>query len=114
MNLRTWSATCLMTLVLATTAWSQSSSTDTTGTATTPDVSSLLGAAAGTPTTQPSIKQQLRSEMILLVTGEIHNIFTDLRTSLGLPAEPTDPTTDFLSILETIVTDMVQAKLEKQ
>jgi hypothetical protein len=45
--------------------------------------------------------------MAQVFVGMIHDLFVNLRTSLGLPAVPTDPTTDFLAILESTVTGVV-------
>ena len=88
----------LATVLLAgSTAWGQSTGTDTS---TQTDVG--LG---------QTIKLGIRSTMAQVVVGMIHSVFTDLRSQLGMPAIPTDPTTDFLTILETTIGSAVTAAL---
>jgi hypothetical protein len=111
MTRRTWSVAWLMTLLLTAAAWGQSSFFNPTSAPASSDVSTATGDTSATTDLQSSIKQQLRSELAQLIVQEIHQIFQQIRTSFGLPAEPTDPTTDPLSILETAITTAVEAKL---
>ncbi len=111
MNRGTRSIACLITLLLAATAWGRSSFVSPTSLP-----ASLSEAAAAGDTSDVSgqpqgIKQQLRSEFAQLIVDQIHSLFGELRIALGLPAEPTDPASDPLAILETAITDVVQAKL---
>lgn len=105
MNHRAWSLAFVMMLVLSATAWSQSNSPSTTGTADVPGVLTTAAADAATTAGQLGIKKQLRSELAQLIDSIIHGLFSDVRTSLGLPAVPADPTTDPIAILESAVTD---------
>lgn len=111
MNRRTWSVACLTTLILAATAWSESTSEDTTAAPASSDESVTALDTTGTDGPLQSIKDQVRSEFAQLIVDEIHSFFQSIRTSLGLPAESTDPATDPLAILETVITDMVENKL---
>jgi hypothetical protein len=113
MNRRFCSTACFTTLLLTATAWGQSNGLDTTGTSASSDTSAVTGVSSAAATTQPSFKQQLRSELAQLVVDEIHNIFLDIRKAFGLPEVPTDPTTDPLALLETAITGLVEAKLAK-
>jgi hypothetical protein len=111
MNRRSYSAACLMTLVLTAAAWGQSGFLNPANESASSDPSATAADTSVTGDQQPGVKQQLRSAFAQLVTDEIHNFFGELRTALGLPAEPTDPTTDPLAILETAITEMVVNKL---
>ena len=111
MNRRTWSTAFVTTLLLTATAWSQSTSEDTTTVPASSDVSVTAEDAAGADGPLQSVKQQVRDGFAQFIVAEIHNLFLSIRTSLGLPAEPTDPVADPLAILETVVTEMVENKL---
>jgi hypothetical protein len=111
MSRRSWLIACFTTVLLTATAWGQSSAQDTTGSASLSDTTTVTDTSSAVPTTQPSFKQQLRSELAQLIIDEIHKVFLDIRQSFGLPAVPTDPTSDPLAILETAITGLVEAKL---
>ncbi len=111
MNRRTWSTACLIVLLLTAAAWGQSTVEDTTSVPASSDESVAAAETSGADGPLQSVKQQLRSEFAQFVVAEIHNFFVELRTSLGLPPEPTDPATDPLAILETVITDTVENKL---
>jgi hypothetical protein len=113
MKRSTWVAASLITLALAVPAWSQTSQTGSL------DLASLLqtvltgnGGAAATGQAI-GVKKILRAELALIVDDVIQKLFRDMRTSLGLPAVPTDPATDPLSIFEAGITSFVQASLAK-
>ena len=69
-----------------------------------------------------SSKESLVSSVFLRVNGcrpsvaqvfvdMIRNLFGNLRTMLGLPAVPTDSTTDPLAILESAIENMVNTSV---
>jgi hypothetical protein len=113
MNRHTVSVACLMTIMVTATAWGQSSGSSTTAIPASSGTATAATGSLGTAAGQLDIKKQLRSEMAQLVVDLIQNLFSDMRTSLGLPAVPTDPTTDPISILESAVTNMVDTVLSR-
>jgi hypothetical protein len=74
---------------------------------------STVANVATTTTSQPAtdfhqaIKQEIRSTLVQVFVDKIHNLFSDLRIFAGLPDVPTDPTTDPLVILESIVVQAI-------
>jgi len=76
-----------------------------------PDLQADNGATAS-PSAM-GIKEQLRSDVTQVVVSIIHNVFVDLRLSFGFPEVPTDPTSDPLAILESLITGKVEAALNK-
>ena len=101
MNRHTWSIACVMTVALAATAFGQTSGSAATGTAAASGTSTVAGTGAAATDGQLSIKKQLRGELATLVVDMIQQLFRDIRTSVGLPAVATDPTSDPLAILES-------------
>jgi len=107
----TWLAACLVTLMLTAAAWAQDGSVDPVSTPVLQGGSATVADTSATGDLQQGIKEQLRSTFAQFIADEIHNLFGELRTALGLPAEPTDPATDPLTMLESAITDMVVEKL---
>ena len=101
---------CLTMLMLIPAAWGQSNGLDST------DTSAVASTSTDTAT-QPAadlrdaIRQELRNTFAQLLVDMIQQLFGNLRTMLGLPAVPTDPTTDFLTILESAIENVVNEKV---
>ena len=100
------SIVCLTMLVLIPAAWGQSNGLDST------DTSAVANASTDTASQPASdlrqaIRQELRSSLAQVFVDMIRNLFSNLRTLVGLPAVPTDPTTDPLAILESTIENMV-------
>jgi hypothetical protein len=106
MTVRHGSIAVLVALALTTVTHGQTVST--TGS----NASSLLANLSSITATQPADKDtDLRATVFKSILDTlIQDIFTSLRGSLGLPAASTGAT-DPLTLLETLVTDLANAKL---
>jgi len=108
----TWGFAFLLMLMLSAVARSQTTDPSAlTGLPSSLDASILGGTGADTIEQPLGLKDQLRSEFALLVTQMIHNLFMDLRLSLGLSATSVDPAGDPLAVLESIITGTVSTRL---
>ena len=104
------SIVCLTMLVLIPAAWGQSNGLDST------DTSAVANASTDTASQPASdlrqaIRQELRNTFAQVLVDMIQQFFDNLRLQLGLPADPTDPTTDPLAILESAIENVVNEKV---
>ena len=110
MKRHTYSIVCLTMFVLIPAAWGQSNSLDSTDTSTVASTSTDTATQPASDLRQ-AIRQELRNTFAQVLVDMIQQFFGNLRTMLGMPAVPTDPTMDPLAILESAIENMVNTSV---
>lgn len=109
MTRKSWVITGLVLLLLAGTAFGQSTGSTITAGSQTSGASTTSGTSVG-----DTVKQGLRSVLMDVLVTAIQGVFQDLRTSLGLPAVATGLTTDPLSIIESTIINAIRTLSTQQ
>ncbi len=104
---------CLTVFAIVPAARGQSSELDFT------DISAIGEAATDTssqavPDLGQTIRQELRGTLAQVLADLLHEFFSDLRASLGLPEVSTNAAIDPLTILESIIDNAITTALEPQ
>lgn len=98
MNRSCLSIACIVALLLAGAAYGVSTTSTTTSETTSTTASTGLG---------ETLKTQLRSDLVQVLTAFIHELFQNTRTSLGLSDTTISSILDPLSAIETMIVDVV-------